>query len=361
MPLLLDRGRVPTRWRESKGSCDGGSQSDSLPGMNVVKIALVNNMPDPALEDTEMQFFGLLDAASGDLPLFLQLYSLAGIARSDRVQPHLKRCYFGIDDLHNDHFDAAIITGTEPRQPDLRQEPYWAELVGVLEWAERHTISTALSCLAAHASVLHSDGIERHRLPDKRFGVFDSKKVREHSLTSEIASPVRFPHSRWNEVRADELEAGGYSVLTESERAGVDVFVKHKRKSLFLYFQGHPEYSAQTLQKEYRRDIKRFLRRERETYPSLPEGYFDPIATEALADFENRALSDRREEVMEHFPASAEGLVESPWTSSATGLYRNWLRSIASRKAEVTTFPNAAQLYHQSEISSVVNRRARVR
>jgi len=355
MPLLLDMGRVPTRWREKKGFCHGESHSDYLPFTNVVRIALVNNMPDPALEDTEMQFFGLLDAASGDLPLFLKLYSLSGIARSDRVQPHLKRCYFGIDDLRNDHFDAAIITGTEPHQPDLRQEPYWAELVGVLEWAESNTISTVLSCLAAHAGVLNSDGIQRHRLSDKRFGVFDSRKVREHPLTAQIASPVRFPHSRWNEVRADELEARGYAVLTQSERAGVDLFVKQKGKSLFVHFQGHPEYGAQTLQKEYRRDIKRFLRRERETYPSLPEGYFDPAATEALADFEKRAWSDRREEVMEHFPASAEGLFESTWTSSATGLYGNWLRYIASRQAQATTFPSAAQLYHQSGKRSLVS------
>src|SRR6516165_6630930 len=147
---------------------------------------------------------------------------------TDRVQPHLKSFYSGLDDLWNDHVDAAIITGTEPRQPDLRQEPYWAELTQIMDWAERNTTSTVLSCLAAHAGVLHSDGIPRHRLNDKRFGVFDSKKIFEHTLTAQLASPVRFPHSRWNEVRADELHACGYAVLTESERAGVDVFVKNK-------------------------------------------------------------------------------------------------------------------------------------
>ena len=47
----------------------------------------------------------------------------------------------------------------------------------------------------------------------------------------------------------------------------MDLFVKKKEKSLFVHFQGHPEYGAQTLLKEYRRDIKRFLRGERETYP----------------------------------------------------------------------------------------------
>ena len=47
----------------------------------------------------------------------------------------------------------------------------------------------------------------------------------------------------------------------------MDSFVKKKKRSLFVHFQGHPEYGAQTLLKEYRRDIKRFLRAERETIP----------------------------------------------------------------------------------------------
>ena len=58
-----------------------------------------------------------------------------------------------------------------------------------------------------------------------------------------------------------------------------------RNKSLFIHFQGHPEYAAETLLKEYRRDIKRFVRRERETYPSLPHGYFSASAVELLTDF----------------------------------------------------------------------------
>ena len=51
--------------------------------------------------------------------------------------------------------------------------PTGPTLASVLDWAERNTVSTILSCLAAHAGVLHSDGIDRHPLSDKQFGVFD--------------------------------------------------------------------------------------------------------------------------------------------------------------------------------------------
>ena len=94
-------------------------------------------MPDAALEDTELQFFELLDIASGDVPVFVKLYSLTGIPRTDRGLRRLNSFYSGMDDLWNSPVDALIMTGTEPRQPDLRDEPYWALLTEVLDWAER--------------------------------------------------------------------------------------------------------------------------------------------------------------------------------------------------------------------------------
>ena len=272
--------------------------------MPAVRIALINNMPDAALEDTEVQFFELLDAAASDIPVSLKLYSLPNLPRSDAGQQHLSNFYFGVQDLLNSRFDGVIMTGTEPRQPDLRDEPYWPALTDVLDWAEHSTTSTVLSCLAAHAGVLYSDGIARHRLPDKQFGVFEFKKLCDHALTDGIGDQMQIPHSRWNEVRADALTSCGYEVLTQSADAGVDLFVKKEKDSLFLHFQGHPEYGARTLLKEYRRDIKRFLRRERETYPTMPHGYFDSVASRLLSDFKEQVISSPREESHDGFSGS---------------------------------------------------------
>ncbi|MGC1988277.1 MAG: homoserine O-succinyltransferase, partial [Candidatus Acidiferrales bacterium] len=300
-----------------------------------VRIALINNMPDAALEDTEVQFFELLDAAASDTPVSLKLYSLPNLPRSDAGQQHLSNFYFGVQDLLNSRFDGVIMTGTEPRQPDLRDEPYWPALTDVLDWAEHSTTSTVLSCLAAHAGVLYSDGIARHRLPDKQFGVFEFKTLCDHALTDGVGDQMQIPHSRWNEVRADELTSCGYEVLTQSADAGVDLFVKKKKDSLFLHFQGHPEYSARTLLKEYRRDIKRFLRRERETYPTMPHGYFDSVASRLLSDFKEQVISSPREEFMTGFPeAAVVDAVRSTWQAAAATVYRNWLQCLMSKKAD---------------------------
>jgi homoserine O-succinyltransferase len=335
MPLIIEGGRVPPRWVLERNS----TVSSSFGHRQGLNVALVNNMPDAALEDTELQFFNLLEDASGDLPIYLRLYSLTGIPRTDRGQRHLSSFYYGLDELWQHQVDGVIITGTEPRQPNLQDEPYWRVLADVFEWAERNTASAILSCLAAHASVLHRDGIGRHRLPDKQFGVFASEKATDHALLNRIGDSVRFPHSRWNEVREDELNAAGYVVLTKSPDAGVDSFVKKKRKSLFVHFQGHPEYGAQTLFKEYRRDIKRFLNFERETYPSMPKGYFDASAACLLGAFQASAMADRREEVMAFFPDEAVvGGLQDGWHSTATGVYRNWLQYVQVSKAKTSVF-----------------------
>jgi len=339
MPLLIDGG-VPPRWLERKGSRSFESSSYQ----KCLKIGLINNMPDAALEDTEMQFLELLDAASGHAHILLRLFSLPGVIRSERGRDHLGQFYSSTNELCNSHLDAVIVTGTEPQHSNLRQEPYWDSLVDVLEWAERNTTSTILSCLAAHAGVLASDGIPRHRLPDKHFGVFQFTKPSASELTANTSDIIRFPHSRWNEVRAEELVECGYTVLTESANAGVDAFTKKKKKSLFVHFQGHPEYGEQTLLKEYRRDIKRFLRRERETYPTMPQGYFGPEATEILTAFRERATANPSEEIINAFPEVVLDTLQNRWHSSALSIYGNWLRYIDSRKTGLSAFPVVAEL-----------------
>ena len=173
---------------------------------------------------------------------------------------------------------------------------------------------------------------------EKRFGVFEHAKVNEHELTNGIETPIRIPHSRWNEARETDLISAGYRVLTKSARAGVDLFAKEKKKSLFIHFQGHPEYVTQTLHKEYRRDVKRYLRQERETYPVVPEGYFDAKATQLLNDFREKAIAQRFETIMENFPeADVVDTLDHSWLSSATQIYGNWVRCLASRKANAAS------------------------
>ncbi len=85
MPLIVEGGRVPPRWAEQNSLRPAGMVGNSAQ-RECVRIAFINNMPDSALEDTEMQFFELLDAASANIPVFVGLYSLTGVPRGERVR-----------------------------------------------------------------------------------------------------------------------------------------------------------------------------------------------------------------------------------------------------------------------------------
>jgi homoserine O-succinyltransferase/O-acetyltransferase len=297
-----------------------------------IDIGLLNNMPDGALVSTERQFLTLLDAAAGGILVRLSLYALPDVPRCDSGRAHIRSFYSGIENLANRHLDGIIVTGTEPRVSNLIDEPYWGSMTGVLDWAEYNTYSTVWSCLAAHAAVLYMDGIARRRLDDKRFGLFECTPVDGHRLTAGIPSPVVMPHSRWNDLPEKELLDAGYRVLMRSKDAGVDTFVK-RRRNLFVFFQGHPEYEANTLLLEYRRDIGRYLRRERDTYPTPPNGYFDREARDILARVHKHALRDRRPEILADFPVSQiEENLAKPWDTSAVRIYRNWLTYLCAQK-----------------------------
>jgi homoserine O-succinyltransferase/O-acetyltransferase len=332
VPLTVD-GPIPAHLTSTNaclGRAIGATHTNGA-----VRVALVNNMSDTALEDTEAQFCGLLAEAANQSTVHVGLFSLPNVPRSERGQQHLRSFYRSTDELWNESVDAVIITGTEPRTSDLCEEPYWSALAELFDWAETNTDSAILSCLAAHAGALHSDGIVRHRLSDKQFGLFDQTIVAQHPLINGLAEPIRFPHSRWPESPESELAANGYTILTRSTEAGVDSFLKKKKNSLFIHFQGHPEYGAQTLLKEYRRDIGRFLRNEREIYPSMPHGYFDSESAWILAEFQANAVIHRNEELLAAFPqASLAGALQHCWRNAAVGFYRNWLQYLASRKRE---------------------------
>jgi homoserine O-succinyltransferase len=323
MPVCL-KGNSASRNKSTPGSLQWNGRC--------IDIGLINNMPDSALEATERQFLALLDAASDGVLVRLSLYALPDVPRDERAQCHINSLYSGTESLWGSKLDGLIVTGREPRMPNLRDEPYWDSLTRVLEWANDNTQSTIWSCLAAHAAILHMDGIVRRKSNEKRCGVLECARVADHQLTAGLPSRLGMPHSRWNDIPEDKLTACGYSMLTCTRDAGVDTFVK-RRNSLFLFFQGHPEYESQTLQLEYRRDVRRFLRGESDRYPAMPQGYFDKDTADALTTMREKAISGSREDLLEDLTNAVEAArVASTWRSTATRVYRNWLEYICAQK-----------------------------
>jgi homoserine O-succinyltransferase/O-acetyltransferase len=321
MPVLLDTVR--------------SGPTVELRGDNCLTVGLVNNMPDAAVEATERQFLDLIRAATPSVIVRFKLFSIPEVPRAADVRGGLADRYRDISELWDTHLDGLIVTGTEPRAASLKNEPYWPSLTKLIAWAGKNTDSTIWSCLAAHVAVLHADGIERVARADKLFGVFDCQTAGAHRVIAGCGPRLAVPHSRYNDLPEPALAAAGYRVLSRSAATGVDIFIKPDQPSLFVFFQGHPEYAADTLAREYRRDVGRFLRGEREHYPAAPIGYFTAPATTLLDAFRDRAVGDRREKLLRDFPMRQIGAeLATRWRGGAVAICENWIHYLQDRKAQ---------------------------
>ncbi|WBU29675.1 homoserine O-succinyltransferase [Rhodopseudomonas palustris] len=295
-----------------------------------IEIGLVNNMGDAALRATERQFARLLRDGAGERRVRLHCFALRSVPRSAAARHRIDSLYSDIADLGHVRLDGLIVTGAEPRKAALRDEPYWDEFRRLVDWAEANTRSTIWSCLAAHAAVLHLDGIERRRLPRKCSGVYTAGKLQRDPMLDDLPATMRVSHSRLNDLDADKLSSAGYEVLTRAVGAGVDVFRRDGR-SRMVFFQGHPEYDPATLQREFLRDVGRYLAGERDDCPEPPCNYFSAETEARLAAFCDRATADRRPDVIAELPPLAlrPGLTAA-LEASAVALFGNWLSLLAA-------------------------------
>lgn len=326
MPVTLER---PSLGSQAVGDRDG---IDSGHGLRIC-IGLVNNMPDAALAATERQFLRLLQDASGEFDVRLRLFALDSVPRSVEARREMRATYHRVINLGETRLDALIVTGAEPRARSLPDEAYWPELLGVMDFARKQIRSTIFSCLAAHAAVLHWDAIERVPLTRKLSGVFAARVVSRHPLVDGLPLDLSIPHSRLNGLDEAALSSKGYSTLVRSDEAGVDIFVKDEA-SLLVFLQGHPEYDANSLAREFRRDFARYLAGERVAPPDLPICYFAADEFAEVKALIERARRDRRPELAACFPDAALHRVgDAAWRAGSQRLYRNWLAIVGERKA----------------------------
>jgi homoserine O-succinyltransferase len=312
----------------------------------LLTVALVNNMPDAAFVDTELQFRrAVVDPSGGTVEL--HLYTIAELPRSVEIIAEIESRYGDLDALWAHPPDALIITGTEPAKAQMPYEPYWPILARLLDWAAGAVPTTLLSCLAAHASVLLFDEIERVPRPAKCSGVYPGR-VNDPADPLAVGVPdhVPVPHSRMNDVPEAAMLDAGYRLVIGSGPAqeGWAVAARKYREGLFVLCQGHPEYSTLSLLREYRRDVRRALfGRGAIPYPRIPEGYLRPEGAGLLERFAEPAREPGEDprELWADFPFDAvAATVENTWAAPMASLYRNWLdiaRAAAAVPASTTT------------------------
>lgn len=288
-------------------------------------IGLINNMPVAAKRATEQQFVGLLTAAAQNLHARVDVFTIENDpGRTAEMFRNLRQI----------RPDALIVTGDEPRRAAMADEPLWPALAQLVDWAADNTISSVWSCMAAHAAVFRLDEIGRGRLPQKLSGMYRCTAAADHPLLANFPAHWLVPHSRHNAVAESELLDKGYTVLAHAPEVGADSFAKEVRGSLFLLLQGHLEYAPDSLFREYRRDIRRFLIGEAKIYPEMPENYFDRKTARKLEKLRAQALRSPSPRLLAAVYAVFASAPIPVTASPAAQLYANWLAYLAKEKAE---------------------------
>lgn len=314
--------------REGVAIVDPGARSHDLLDL---RIGLLNLMPDAALQATERQFMRLVSAYADSANLFVIPFAVRADYRADVATAHIESFYSTFDALRDTGLDTLIITGANPAACDIKTEAFWDPMLEVIEWGRSNVDSVLCSCLATHAVMHYYHATLRTELPERQWGVYPHDiLVPEHPLLSGVEAPVFAPHSHRYAVSREEMERAGVTVLADSAEAGVHLAVGN-HGSKFVFFQGHPEYDAISLLKEYKREVQRFLTGSRQTYPRFPEHYFDDDAKGLLDAYQRQVTeSDFEQETLPPFPEDqlTGGRVNN-WRPAGMQIYANWLDGIA--------------------------------
>jgi homoserine O-succinyltransferase len=300
---------------------------DALPDLH---LGLLNMMPDAALQATERQFLRLVASYGSHANLYVYPFALPAEYRSEIARKHIGTHYSRFSALRERKIDALIITGANPIADDITAEAFWSPLLEVIDWGREHVRSILCSCLATHAVMHEYYGIGRVELPQRQWGVYDHEILDEsHPLLAGLEPPVSAPHSHRFDVPRLDMERAGAKVLIASPEAGVHMAVGDAQSN-FVFFQGHPEYDAISLLKEYKREIQRFLTGNRSVYPPFPEHYLDAAAKARLDAYQRQVTeSDFEQETLPPFPEAqlTRGL-RNTWSEAGKIIYQNWLQQI---------------------------------
>ena len=220
-----------------------------------LRIVILNLMPLKITTETD------LIRILSNSPLQLEIQFMKVKAHTSKNTPieHMKAFYRDFELMRNEKFDGMIITGAPVEHLDYHEVTYWDEISEIFAWARTHVTSTMYICWAAQAGLYYHYGIPKYPLPQKMFGIFPQ-------YLSDKTLPIfrgfddvfYMPHSRHTEIRREDiLMVPELTLVAESPMSGVSIVMAREGREIFIT--GHSEYSPNTLDTEYKRDLGKGL------------------------------------------------------------------------------------------------------
>ena len=220
-----------------------------------LRIVVLNLMPLKITTETD------LIRILSNSPLQLEIQFMKVKAHTSKNTPieHMKAFYRDFELMRNEKFDGMIITGAPVEHLDYQEVTYWDEISEIFAWARTHVTSTMYICWAAQAGLYYHYGVPKYPLPQKMFGIFP-QYMSDNTLPifRGFDDVFYMPHSRHTEIRKDDiLKVPELTLIAESPMSGVSIVMAREGREIFIT--GHSEYSPNTLDTEYKRDLGKGL------------------------------------------------------------------------------------------------------
>ena len=251
MPIKIPNGLPATETLQSENIFVINETRAITQDIRPLKILLLNLMPTKIV--TETQFARLL--GNSPLQVEMELLQTATHKATHVDSAHMLSFYKTFDEIKDKKFDGMVITGAPVELMEFEEVNYWQELCEIMEWSKTHVTSTLHICWGAQAGLYYHYGIKKYTLDKKMFGIFPHKADYKNSMLLRGFDDVfMVPHSRHTEINREDVEkVDALKILASSDEAGVSIITTDKGRQIFVT--GHLEYDADTLKKEYDRDI----------------------------------------------------------------------------------------------------------
>ena len=234
-----------------------------------IKIGILNLMHDKV--DTQKRFTNLF--AHTAYPVELTFLYPQTHYRGRAVPDLIQQISQPLDLNRVNEFDAFIITGAPIEQLNFNDVTYIDEIRHLIDQLVRFDIPQLYICWGAMAAANYLYGIEKHRLPEKLFGIFPNHIVNQGPLLAGLPDGFLAPHARYAELDHQQIIDHPDLVLEATTIDG-DLFSFRAPKYQQSFLFAHLEYGREALLKEYRREKNAYPDREY----AKPQNYFlDPI------------------------------------------------------------------------------------
>lgn len=231
------------------------SSRASTQDIRPLRIVILNLMPLKITTETD------LVRILSNTPLQLDITLMKVKAHTSKNTPveHMRAFYKDFELLRNEKFDGMIITGAPVEHLDYEEVTYWEEISEIFTWARTHVTSTLYICWAAQAGLFYHYGVPKYPLPEKMFGIFPQRTlIPTLPIFRGFDDLFNMPHSRHTELRREDiLKVPELTLIAESDQSGVGIVMARGGREFFIT--GHSEYSPNTLDTEYKRDLNKGL------------------------------------------------------------------------------------------------------